>query len=203
MPGFESVAVCHISANLAFQPRSTFYRKTKQEFLELSKVTSSDASNIPLKKARQGSELQSGKLYSGDSGPIAISLGTELESDSLSSGDLTSCSQLDIDSGADPDLSFGYITDQSDNSEQIHTASFREQLKNWGVLANIPKAHINSLLVLLRDNGHPELPKSATTLLGNKPLQLDCENFYYFGIEESIKKLISDPAFKAIISSWY
>ncbi|CAD6216491.1 GSCOCG00011336001-RA-CDS [Cotesia congregata] len=104
-------------------------------------------------------------------------------------------------------------TDSSDSNNQsiaeenvVNPDTIREKLRQWS-LKNLNSLQLNvisELLVILREEGHPTLPKTAQALLQTKHHQVvetitslketDCD-YKYLGVANGLKKMISSRVF--------
>lgn len=71
-----------------------------------------------------------------------------------------------------------------------------DELKSWAIQNRISMRALDSLLLILRSNGHNELPKSYRTLL-NTPRDIELKTFgdskyWYRGLAECLKTLFSN-----------
>lgn len=101
--------------------------------------------------------------------------------------------------------------DSSENENLIqenyeHSDRLREKLRKWALnnRASLQSNTISELLVLLREEGHPTLPKTAQTLLQTKHHQIvesipslkETDSGYkYLGVAEGLRKMISPKIF--------
>ena len=85
-------------------------------------------------------------------------------------------------------------------NEADNRVDFAEELKEWALSGNIPLTQVSKLLLILRRNGHQELPKTAVTLLKTKHNfeSVTLENnfgrtsqFVYFGIEKGLRMCLN------------
>lgn len=77
-----------------------------------------------------------------------------------------------------------------ENSEDY--ASF---LKTWKFKYNVTNSALNGLLVFLRNNGHPELPKDSRTLLQTPKsrdlIDITPGKYVHIGLEASLKTILT------------
>ncbi|XP_074096472.1 uncharacterized protein LOC141525754 [Cotesia typhae] len=91
--------------------------------------------------------------------------------------------------------------ENGENSDRL-----QERLRQWALnnRANLQSNTISELLVLLREEGHPTLPKTAQTLLKTKPQQVvesipslkeTDSDYKYLGVAEGLQKMILPKIF--------
>lgn len=80
---------------------------------------------------------------------------------------------------------------EDDNLENNDPEAFKSKLAVFIKKSTLSRALSNELLKLLRENGHPELPKTRETLLGTPrfsihPRPCGTGEYYHFGLEKSL-----------------
>uniref|UniRef100_A0ABD2W0S5 DUF4806 domain-containing protein n=1 Tax=Trichogramma kaykai TaxID=54128 RepID=A0ABD2W0S5_9HYME len=90
----------------------------------------------------------------------------------------------------------------------IANRTLREKLHKWAInnIFTLKNSVISELLVILREEGHSELPKTAETLLRTKQCAFDAKVmksgrgnngvYTYFGIEKALNKMIASSEFE-------
>lgn len=97
---------------------------------------------------------------------------------------------------SDNGISSKCIYETMDSEIQINNVvPLKDQLKSWPIEHQVSMRSINSLLKILRSNGHIELPKDYRTLLST-PRQIELQNFgdakyWYHGITKWLVIVLS------------
>lgn len=84
----------------------------------------------------------------------------------------------------------------SDSSFKDDHDTFKRKLAIWAKESNVTLIAVNKLLAILRDHGHPFLPKVGQTLLHtpkqHEILEVDPGYYVHIGIEKNILKLLKN-----------
>lgn len=108
------------------------------------------------------------------------------------------CTVQDVQYAADDDRiwdvinQFQHTTPLSDSEEEIEHDCFEDQLAIWATKHQIKHIALDGLLKLLKESGHPDLPKTARTLLHTaREVETHLRSgmeYYYFGVEKELLK---------------
>ena len=77
----------------------------------------------------------------------------------------------------------------------IHLKTFHleKEIQSWACRNRSSRIQLQQLTVILRENGHPELPKDARTLLKTQRTFSSTQKYggkyTYLGIEKGVKKI--------------
>ena len=130
------------------------------------------------------------------------SVNENIESETVLESEVITCNEIQTDSANDSDNDSIYETEEISGSRD----KLQEKLRQWAVdnLSSLQLNVISSLLVILREEGHSTLPKTAQTLLQTKRHQVvesisslkETESGYkYLGVAYGLKKIISSKIF--------
>ncbi|KMQ85124.1 hypothetical protein RF55_16507 [Lasius niger] len=100
---------------------------------------------------------------------------------------------------------------EDDNSNMAENDSEIEEIRNWAITYNIPLAHIDVLLNILRKRLLPQLPKCSKTFLESSKAEYTVKamrgandhigEFVYLGIEKGLKNCVDPNAHRDNIIS--
>ncbi|XP_074105913.1 uncharacterized protein LOC141531799 isoform X2 [Cotesia typhae] len=189
---------------------SKIYKRVKK-FRELKKLGSNSVNRVDFVN-NDGSENNPESVNSiQQQEENSSSAENVYNSDNDSNGSVISQTECHRDDNDHNSSEFSYDNSDTDSESVIDETvnvneSFKKKLRQWA-LKNINSLQLNvisELLILLREEGHPTLPKTAQALLQTKHHHVsqsivslkgsNCD-YKYLGIENGLKKIISPNIF--------